>query len=261
MPLRTRCHERMMNRRRCKTVQDGRNGSAHGSRPQAWRRGHGHLPYPHCRPSAEVVGLTDGPSADAILAALPDAVYVVDTDRRITYWNAAAERMTGWSAADVMGKRCRDGILNHVDDRGRSLCGRRCPLLRTMRDGSPARARPFLHDRGGRRLPVVVSAAPLYDAAGAIAGAVEAFHDDSHFRDLAQDFAHAERAARTDQLTGLGNRRLLDAALEQAAEGRAPWAALFVDVDRFKSVNDRFGHETGDAVLRKVAGALRRCCR
>src|SRR4051812_20766171 len=160
----------------------------------------------------------DGHGAEALLSAMGEAVYVVDTDRRITYWNPAAERMTGWSADEVVGRRCRDGILNHVDERGRSLCGRRCPLLRTMQDGAPTRARPFLHDRAGRRVPVVVSAAPLYDEAGAITGAVEAFHDDSHFRTLAQDFAEAERRAMTDQLTGVGNRRMLDASLEQAAE-------------------------------------------
>ena len=71
---------------------------------------------------------------EAFLESLNDGVYAVDTDRRIVYWGPSAERITGWRAADIMGKRCSDDVLNHLDKDGRPLCGREhCPLYRAMR--------------------------------------------------------------------------------------------------------------------------------
>ncbi len=196
---------------------------------------------------------------------MTEAVYVVDRDRRISYWNPAAEAITGFTAAEVVGHRCRDGILNHVDDQGRSLCKRACPLLASITHGAQVRARPYLHHRDGHRMPVVVSAAPLRDNTGDIVGAVEVFHDDSQFRSLADHIVDAERAALTDPLTGLGNRRSMESALAHAADDERRhimrYAVLFADVDRFKPVNDRFGHDAGDLALQMVSATIRSCCR
>jgi len=74
---------------------------------------------------------------ESFLKSLNDGVYAVDTDRRIVYWGPSAERITGWRAADIMGKRCSDDVLNHVDKDGRPLCGREhCPLHRAMVTGN-----------------------------------------------------------------------------------------------------------------------------
>ncbi len=94
------------------------------------------------------------PSAQALLAAMSEAVYVVDRQRRVTYWNPAAERLTGYPADQVVGRCCRDGILNHVDHEGTSLCKSRCPLLATIGDGQPHDMLAFLHHRDGHRVPV-----------------------------------------------------------------------------------------------------------
>jgi diguanylate cyclase (GGDEF)-like protein/PAS domain S-box-containing protein len=207
----------------------------------------------------------DDELAQSLLNAMTEAVYVVDTDRRISYWNPAAEAITGYRAEDVIGHRCRDGILNHVDDQGRSLCKRACPLLASITQGVHVKARPYLHHRDGHRLPVVVSAAPLRNAAGAIIGAVEVFHDDSPFRSLADQYADAERAAVTDPLTGLGNRRLMESALAHAADDERRHVTrhglLFADIDHFKLVNDRYGHDAGDLALQAVSATIRSCCR
>ena len=142
---------------------------------------------------------------------MTEAVYVVDHTRTIRYWNQAAERLTGFAAADVVGRHCRDGILNHVDDDGGSLCATGCPLLHTMLDGQVRQARLYLHHAAGHRVPVDVRASALRAADGTIEGAVETFSRSAEptpgaawLQDL---LTQAEREAATDELTGLANRR------------------------------------------------------
>jgi diguanylate cyclase (GGDEF)-like protein/PAS domain S-box-containing protein len=209
--------------------------------------------------------LDDTTLARALLESMSEALYVVDRRRTITYWNRAAEELTGFPAEEVLGHRCRDGVLNHVDEHGASLCGARCPLVATMRDGVRREVVAYAHHRDGHRLPVAVRAAALHDAEGRTVGAVEAFHDDSRCQSLARRAAEAEDQALVDPLTGVGNRRKLQQALhrlddEHRRYGRG-FAVLFLDVDRFKSVNDTYGHPVGDRALELVGGTRRSCTR
>ncbi len=209
--------------------------------------------------------LDETPLAHAVLDSMSEALYVVDRDRTITYWNNAAEELTGFLAADVVGRRCRDGVLNHVDEQGRSLCGVNCPLSATMRDGVVRGVVAYAHHRDGHRLPVSVRAAPLRDARGRIVGAVEAFHDDSRCHSLEARATLAEDQALTDPMTGVGNRRLLQQVLLRLQDEHLRYArlfaVLFIDVDRFKSVNDTYGHPVGDRALQLVAKTLEGCTR
>jgi diguanylate cyclase (GGDEF)-like protein/PAS domain S-box-containing protein len=200
------------------------------------------------------------PLADDLLGAMTEAVYAVDCDRRIIFWNAAAEQLTAYSAAEVVGRRCQDNLLNHVDETGRQLCGDGCPLLATVQDGRTREALVSLHHRSGHCLPVAVRAAALRSADETIIGAVEVFHDDSRFRAVNDLLDTARREALTDPLTGIANRRMLHRALdlrhdEYRRYGRS-YAVLFGDVDHFKRFNEHYGHNVGDQVLRLIATTL-----
>ena len=70
-----------------------------------------------------------------MLDELHDGVYFADTDRRILYWNTAAERLSGYAAADVVGSLCHDNILDHTDSAGCHLCRERCPLVAAIETG------------------------------------------------------------------------------------------------------------------------------
>src|SRR5512142_1670458 len=113
-----------------------------------------------------------------IIDNLYDGVYFVDRDRVITYWNKGAERITGYKAAQVIGRACRDNVLNHVTADGTELCDAECPLAACMWDGKVREADVFLHHADGHRVPVLGRAAPLRDEAGNITGAVETFSSD-----------------------------------------------------------------------------------
>jgi diguanylate cyclase (GGDEF)-like protein/PAS domain S-box-containing protein len=196
----------------------------------------------------------------AVLDALKDGVYLVDRERRITYWNVAASELSGFAACEVVGTHCSDGVLNHVDSAGRPLCGDHCPLLLTIQDGVTRTAHVFLHHKNGHLRPVEITSVPLTDGDGQIVGAAETFRDDEQYRATVARAEHLERLSLHDPLTGVANRRYLETCLlarfdqrEQLGRG---FGLLMIDVDHFKQVNDRHGHEAGDEALRTLARTL-----
>jgi diguanylate cyclase (GGDEF)-like protein/PAS domain S-box-containing protein len=195
-----------------------------------------------------------------IVDNMADGVYYVDTERTLTYWNRGAERISGYSAGQIVGRHCHDNILAHVDEQGRSLCKSLCPLAATMLDGEPREVSVWLRHAEGYRKPVRLRTTPVRDATGRIVGGVEVFSDATAVVQAVEDADRAKRDALTDELTGLPNRRMFDAALGGRLEnlGRYGWqfGLLIVDIDHFKKVNDLHGHAAGDAVLACVGSTL-----
>lgn len=200
-----------------------------------------------------------------LLDNLYDGVYFVDRNRVISYWNKAAEQISGFSAGEMIGHSCMGNLLVHVDEAGRMLCREGCPLSAAMEDGQPRQASVYMHHRAGHRMPVQVRVAPIRDDAGAIVGAVEIFSDNTAAEEIRQRASELERLAYIDPLTGIANRRFLETALHARLEEQRrygwPFGLLFIDIDHFKSFNDRYGHEIGDQVLKMVAATMTRCSR
>lgn len=192
-----------------------------------------------------------------ILDQLYDGVYLVDRSRVIRSWNKGAERLAGYPASEVIGTKCADGVLMHVDEAGDVLCPKGCPLEATMADGQLREAEVYLHHKDGHRVPVVVRASPIRDGEGRIVGAIEVFSDNSARSSLRSEIESLKRLALYDPLTEVGNRRYLDITLmsrhDELERYGWPYGLLLFDVDRFKVFNDRFGHAAGDRALRMVA--------
>ena len=196
-----------------------------------------------------------------IIDNLYDGVYFVDRDRVINYWNRGAERITGYSAAQTIGRSCRDNLLNHVTASGVQLCLNHCPLAGVMEDGREREVEVFLHHADGHRLPVVIRAAALRDDTGKIIGAIETFSNNSNVFNTRRELRELHQAAMTDPLTGISNRRHLEgrlrAVIAEFQSNGSSAGLLSLDVDHFKQFNDTYGHNTGDQVLRMVAQTLR----
>jgi sigma-B regulation protein RsbU (phosphoserine phosphatase) len=119
-------------------------------------------------------------TADQVLNGITHGVYITDLERRIVYWNEAAEKITGWPAEEVTGRTCKDNILCHTDKEGRRLCGSEtCPLHRAMITGrsSTVPSLVFAQKKDRLRLPVQVHVSPIRDAQGTVIGGVEVFQD------------------------------------------------------------------------------------
>lgn len=192
-----------------------------------------------------------------LIENISDGLYLVNPDRRIIYWNRVAEKITGYSADEVLGRRCRDDILVHVDKDGRSLCRGSCPIDGTMKDGEHRDAEVYLHHKDGHRVPVWIRAAPLRDTTGRIIGGAELFTDLSAGNALTDKLQELERLSFLDSLTQLANRRFVEMELHSRMAEKHRYGIffglVFMDIDHFKGINDTHGHDIGDRVLKTVA--------
>jgi diguanylate cyclase (GGDEF)-like protein/PAS domain S-box-containing protein len=199
-------------------------------------------------------------SSDTILESLFDGVYFVDVNRRITYWNKAAERITGYERTSVVGTYCADNLLRHIDANDRKLCLDGCPLSATLTDGKSREATVLLHHRLGHRVPVSIRTSPVRGESGIIVGAVEIFSDNSSKLQILHEYEQLKHDAYLDPLTDLGNRRYAEMSLTtsiyQWQTHSIPFGVMFVDIDHFKHFNDTYGHRTGDEVLVMVAKSI-----
>jgi len=198
--------------------------------------------------------IIDPTSFERILDHLNDGLYIVDQERKVLYWNQAAERISGFSADEVVGKHCHDNILNHVDSDGRQLCFTGCPLGATIQDGERREGEIYMHHKAGHRVPVSVRVSQLTDSAGTVIGGIELFTDISNRAASELRVKELEKLALLDPLTQLANRTHLDNEIEIRIEEnrryRVPFGVLFIDIDYFKDLNDTHGHSRGDEVLR-----------
>lgn len=196
-----------------------------------------------------------------IIDNLYDGVYFVDPNRVVTFWNKGAERITGYTSERVIGHPCSDNLLNHVNVDGVELCLNQCPLASCLEDGDVHEADVFLHHADGHRIPVLVRVSPMKDSQGSIIGAVETFTSETGGKALRYELRELRRTAHMDGLTGIGNRIFLEGWLraviaEHQYRTDTGAALLFMDIDHFKQVNDTFGHDVGDRVLRMVSATL-----
>ncbi|MBU2567115.1 diguanylate cyclase [Patescibacteria group bacterium] len=221
-----------------------------------------------CQSARELGGLItlDDRQFTVMADQLFDGVYIVDRDRRIIYFNRAAEQITGFRRDEVVGTSCWNNVLVHVDEGGRSLCSDgRCPALRVITTGEVEETDLFLQHRDGHRLPVRTRLVPMRDASGQITGAIEIFRDISSQITDQDKIAELERLSLLDALTEIGNRRFaesqLRAKLDELERYGHRFGVLFCDIDRFKPYNDDFGHQVGDDVIQVVARTIAACVR
>jgi diguanylate cyclase (GGDEF)-like protein/PAS domain S-box-containing protein len=209
--------------------------------------------------------LEDATINQQMMDLLSEGVYFVDTERRITSWNKAAENITGYRRGAILQHHCYDNILKHVDSDGRRLCFAGCPLQATMKDGCSREADVYLSHRDGHRVSVHVRTAPVYDEANNIVGGMEVFTENQYQLSSLERIEDLRKAAFLDALTGLPNRRYGEMALRSRLNflglEALPFAICLVDVDRFKIINDIHGHGAGDQALRTLGETLKNSVR
>lgn len=199
--------------------------------------------------------------AQVTLNSIGDAVISTDVMGRITYLNTAAERMTGWAQQEVEGHALEE-VFQVIDAATRTTAQN--PMTQAILRNKIVELTPncVLIRRDGGEIAIEDSAAPIHDRRGQVTGAVMVFRDVSAARALSVKMSHQ---AQHDSLTELPNRILMNDRLTQAItrarRHRQTFAALFLDMDRFKNINDSLGHAIGDRLLQSVSKRLLDCVR
>ncbi len=114
-----------------------------------------------------------------LIEKISDGIYFVDKDRKILYWNKSSERITGFPREEVLGRHCFDNILRHINDEGKELCKEDCPLVHSIKNKRVETAEVYLHRKDSVRVPVSVSASPIYNDEGEPVGTVEIFRENT----------------------------------------------------------------------------------
>jgi len=190
--------------------------------------------------------------------SLAEALITTDAEGRIGYMNPSAEHLTGTTLQDASGKTLEE-IVSLVDETDRRLLSD--PVRQALSSGTAvnlSRRALLLSRSNGSERSIELSASPMRNSAKELVGSVVLLHDVTELRGLARQMSYQ---ATHDALTGLINRREFERRLEEAIEsghrGENQHVLCYLDLDRFKVVNDTSGHLAGDSMLREVAKVLR----
>ena len=200
-----------------------------------------------------------------VLDTLQTGVSVTDRNEKILFWNQGAERLTRHKRHEVVGRSCRDNILQQCNGEGCVACGATCPIRCTLHEGKAQEAKMQLRHKEGHPVHVLMRVAPLRDPHGSVIGIVESFDE--------QDFAaERDRNRHTlaehgciDETTCIPNHEFTQFHLRKNLSGFAsyhlPFGVIVIQVDRLTRFRAAYGPPASDAILRVVAQTMKNAFR
>ncbi|MDZ7617959.1 MAG: diguanylate cyclase [Patescibacteria group bacterium] len=219
----------------------------------------------NCVPSS-----TPKPDSDTLfqvklLDNMYDAVVFIDADGLVTLWNRGAERLTGIPGASVRQRRWHPELLQLMDEKRQAVSEFDCPVTCAIRSGVQSLRRLTISGRNKRPIAVDSHTIPVMSQDGKTLGAILLFHDASSETTLERRCQSLHEKATKDPLTQVANRAEFDRVHEMfiAAHQQqgVPCSLMIMDLDRFKRVNDTFGHQAGDQAIMSLARLLKGACR
>lgn len=202
---------------------------------------------------------------EELFDGLPDAIMFLDSTATILHWSRGAEQLTGLPASATEQRQWLPSLLALRDASGVTIRDDQCPITEATRQGNRMVLRMTVGHRNGESFPVDVHVLPVMRPKGMICGCVVVFRDASSQSDLEARVRSLHERATTDPLTGLSNRAEFDRSHAEAVRHhlfhKTPCSLIICDIDHFKSINDKFGHQAGDQAIITFAKILRRSCR
>ena len=200
-----------------------------------------------------------------LLDNMYDAVVFVDTDLHVLSWNRGAERLTGIPGDGMQKRLWLPSLLQMRDEHGHDIRDDDCPVAYAIRTGVQWLRRLTIRGRGNRDVAVDAHAVPVVGNDGTTHGLTLLLHDVSPEISLEERCQNLHELATKDPLTQVANRaefnRVHEMFIAVHLESKLPCSLIITDIDRFKLVNDTYGHQAGDVVLQCFAALLKSGCR
>lgn len=197
----------------------------------------------------------------SILDSLPSGLCVIDMQKRIVFWSAGAERITGLLRHEVIGHSCISETLLHCDQPGCEFCGEDCAVARAIKTSHSVEASGFLHHKSGYEIPVRIRAVPVRNQHGSIIGAVETFEElqpSATTSDPRGDNPNLPGCV--DDVTSLASQTLMRSHLRETlatfVELRIPFGLLCLRLEGLAHFRASLGPEATSSLLRVVARSL-----
>jgi diguanylate cyclase (GGDEF)-like protein/putative nucleotidyltransferase with HDIG domain len=199
-----------------------------------------------------------------LLENMYDAVIFVDANRQIMLWNRGAERLTGIAGSAMYQRQFETDLVQLRDEHGEPVKSGECPVGTTLRTGTQLVRRMVLGAAGRRPLIVDVQTIPVAGDDGTMYGSAIVLHDASGQVSLEERCLNLHQQATRDPLTQLANRAEFDRVhalfVGVHLERNLPCSLIITDIDRFKLVNDNYGHQAGDEAIKSFAQLLKANC-
>lgn len=200
-----------------------------------------------------------------LLDNMHDAVVFVDNTGRITLWNRGAERMTGIPSKGILQRTFLPSVIRMRTDQGKLIKDDECPVAMAIQSGVQWMKRFIIKGRSGNEMAVDGHAMPVVGNDGTVLGITLLLHDASSQITLEQRCQNLHEIATRDPLTQVANRaefdRVLSLFVDAHKQSKLPCSLLICDIDRFKRINDTFGHQAGDAIIQSFAKVLQNAAR
>ena len=195
-----------------------------------------------------------------LLDSLKDGVYFADKKRKITYWNKAAETISGYKSSEMLGRHCGDNLLIHIDEQGNNLCTGPCPLARAMETKQAVEEKIFLHHKDGHRVPVLVRVNPVLGSKGEVMGAVEIFTDLSSKEFLLKEIQVLAQPGLQSLLTGLPTKQYLEMYLKlrlvEWNEFKHSFGLFRIKVNGLEEIKETYGQGMVENILKVLSNTL-----
>lgn len=189
-----------------------------------------------------------------LLNSLNDAIYFVDKNKKIVFWNKQAEEITGYKSQEVLGKKCSHDILNHVTAEGEKLCLRECPIQNTLESLKENELNAYINHKDGHRIKVFIKTIPFVNESNIIIGTAEVFRRE-------KPVVNKIKTTALDEVTSLPNREYLNILLKRKYEEYKTldmnFGVVMISIDNYEKIYARYGKEFADKLLTTLSNTFR----